>query len=106
MRLRNGAGLRLQCLEGIAWITFHGEAEDLMLHAGQAAVVPNDRLVLMEAVGCGRLRIVLGRELAKSRAGHAAQAVMLRLHGLSSRLSPRLASRLAIRFSLRRALPD
>lgn len=98
MRLRNGAGVRLQCIEGIAWITFHGEAEDLMLHAGHAAVVPNDGLVLMEAVGSGKLRIVLGRGIAKNRAGHAAQAFMLRLRGLSSRLS--------IRFSLRRALPD
>lgn len=104
MRLCNGAGVRLQCMEGIAWITFHGEAEDLMLHAGHAVVVPNDGLVLMEAVGSGRLRIVLerGRGIATSRAGHAVQAFMLRLQGLSSRL----AIRLSIRFSLRRALPD
>lgn len=90
MRLRNGAGVRLQCIEGIAWVTFHGEAEDLMLHAGDAAVVPNDGLVLMEAVGSGRLRIALGRGIAKSRAGHAAQTFMMRLQGLSSRLAIRL----------------
>lgn len=82
VRLRNAAGLRLDCVEGIAWITFHGEAEDLMLHAGQATVVPNDGLVLMEAVGRGRIRIALERKIAGKRAGSVADAFLPRLHGL------------------------
>lgn len=89
VRLRNASGLRLTCVAGIAWITFHGEREDLMLHAGQAAVVPNGGLVLVEAVGSGRIRIALERRGSRSRAGHLLDAV------------PRFAC-----LPFRRALPD
>lgn len=69
VRLRHAAGLRLTCTEGIAWITFHGEPEDLMLAAGQSAAVPNNGLALMEAVGRGRIRIALEPEDQASASG-------------------------------------
>lgn len=84
------AKVRLTCIEGIAWITFHGEPEDLMLHAGDVAVVPNGGLVLMEAVGRGRVRIALERGVMRSRAVNTLSAVIPRLQGLL----------------FRRALPD
>lgn len=90
VRLRNAGGLRLTCTEGIAWITFYGELEDLMLHAGQTAVVPNDRVALMEAVGRGRVRIALERRTMARRAGDLLEAALPLLR----------------RLSIRRALPD
>ena len=53
-RLVDARGYRVQCLHGIAWITISGQSDDVFLHAGQTYVVPDDGLVLAEAVGQGR----------------------------------------------------
>lgn len=90
VRLRHASGLQLACVEGIAWITFHGQPEDLMLHAGQATVVPNGGLVLMEAIGQTRVRLALESGVMRNRAGNPLGAVMQRLPSLL----------------FRRALPD
>jgi|GEM_PF-1850825 hypothetical protein len=56
-RLVDARGYRVQCLHGIAWITISGQSHDVFLRAGQIYVVPDDGLMLAEAVGQCRIRI-------------------------------------------------
>lgn len=56
-RLVAARGYRVQCLHGIAWITISGCSHDIFLRAGQTYVVPDNGLVLAEAVGQCRIRV-------------------------------------------------
>ncbi|WP_176461162.1 DUF2917 domain-containing protein [Janthinobacterium sp. PC23-8] len=51
-----GAGV-IECIEGRAWVTAYAEFADTVLQAGQRYTIPNHGLVLVEAVGSGRIRV-------------------------------------------------
>ena len=55
--VRHASGQRIETMTGTAWITAAGVATDIMLRAGQVWKIPNDGLVLMEAVGHGTVRL-------------------------------------------------
>ncbi|UGQ47946.1 DUF2917 domain-containing protein [Massilia endophytica] len=57
LRLEHAGGQVVECLEGVAWITSYGQYTDFLLRPGQEFVVPNDGLTLVEAMGCGRIRV-------------------------------------------------
>ncbi len=61
LRLVEAAGRRIQCVSGVAWITVYGHATDIFLRPGQAFTLPNDGLVLAEAIGACRIRVDLPR---------------------------------------------
>ncbi|MGH8809968.1 MAG: DUF2917 domain-containing protein [Noviherbaspirillum sp.] len=61
LRLLNTQGSRIECRSGVVWLTAYKEPVDVMLYPGDVFVVPNNRLVLMEAVGHGRVRIAAPR---------------------------------------------
>ncbi|WP_292931673.1 DUF2917 domain-containing protein [Noviherbaspirillum sp.] len=61
LRLVEAAGRRIHCVSGIAWITAYGHATDVFLRPGETYTVPNDGLVLAEAVGESRIRVDLPR---------------------------------------------
>ncbi|RJG07589.1 DUF2917 domain-containing protein [Noviherbaspirillum cavernae] len=77
LRLTNARGRRMECVEGVLWITAYGGLDDIFLHPGDVFVIPHDRLVLAEGVGHGRARIfmqapmrsVIGRLLQGWKAG-------------------------------------
>ena len=56
LRLEHASAGVIECLEGRAWITAYAEFDDTVLEAGQRYTIPNDGLVLVEAVGSGRIR--------------------------------------------------
>ena len=53
VRLTGAQGHTVKCLSGTAWITAVGAAHDVFLRPGQVWIVPNDGLVLAEAMACG-----------------------------------------------------
>lgn len=57
VRLIGAQGLKVQCLSGTAWITAVGAAHDVFLRPGQVWMVPNNGLVLAEAVGDAKIRV-------------------------------------------------
>ena len=57
MRLRRARGRRIVCLSGTALITVSDVLQDIELHASAGFVVPNDGLVLIEAVTAARLMV-------------------------------------------------
>jgi hypothetical protein len=42
--------LQVSCLSGVLWITSEGETRDLILKAGDAAVLPRGGLVIVQAL--------------------------------------------------------
>jgi hypothetical protein len=59
LRIARAAGRWIECLDGTAWITAYGENTDFMLRRGQSFEVPNDGLMLIDAVGGGVVRVRL-----------------------------------------------
>jgi hypothetical protein len=57
VRLTGAQGHTVKCLSGTAWITAVGAAHDVFLRAGQSWIVPNDGLVLAEAIGEAKIRV-------------------------------------------------
>ena len=57
LRLEHAKAGVIECLAGRAWITAYAEFDDIVLQAGQRYTIPNDGLVLVEAVGSGRIRV-------------------------------------------------
>lgn len=51
LRVINGRGVTIRCLNGIAWLTVAGEADDCFLTAGQEHRLGSDGLALVEAIG-------------------------------------------------------
>jgi len=59
LRVVGAGGRRVHCLSGVIWITAYDHPDDVFLRPGEVFVIPNDRLVLAEAVGRGRMAIDL-----------------------------------------------
>ncbi|NVM79161.1 hypothetical protein FHW83_004998 [Duganella sp. SG902] len=59
LRIAHAAGRRIECLDGTAWITAYNEKTDFVLRRGQSFEVPNDGLMLIEAVGASMVRVRL-----------------------------------------------
>lgn len=57
VRLIGAQGLKVQCLSGTAWITAVGAPYDVFLRRGESWTVPNNGLVLAEAVGEAKIRV-------------------------------------------------
>ena len=57
LRLEHASAGVIECLEGRAWITAYAQFDDTVLQADQRYTIPNDGLVLVEAVGSGRIRV-------------------------------------------------
>jgi hypothetical protein len=86
LRIAHAAGRRIECLDGTAWITAYGESTDFMLRRGQTFDVPNDGLMLIDAVGSGVVRVRLP---AGSEDGATPQHLLERLiAAATSRLWP------------------
>lgn len=61
LRLVAAQGRRIQCISGVAWITAFDQPVDVFLRPGRTFTVPNDGVVLAEAVGTCRIRVDLPR---------------------------------------------
>lgn len=59
LRIAHAAGRHIECLDGTAWITAYNEKTDFVLRRGQSFEVPNDGLMLIEAVGASMVRVRL-----------------------------------------------
>ena len=57
LRLEHVSAHVIECVAGRAWITAYARFNDTVLQAGQRYTIPNDGLVLVEAVGSGRIRV-------------------------------------------------
>lgn len=57
LRLEHASAGVIECLQGRAWITAYAQFHDTVLQPGQRYTIPNDGLVLVEAVGSGRIRV-------------------------------------------------
>ncbi len=57
LRLSNAMGRRVECVSGRALITAYGESTDFSLREGNAFIIPNNGLTLIEAIGNGRVRV-------------------------------------------------
>ncbi|SDA77276.1 MULTISPECIES: DUF2917 domain-containing protein [unclassified Janthinobacterium] len=57
LRLEKARAKVIECLSGTAWITAYAQFEDCVLRSGERYTIPNDGLVLVEAVGSGRIRV-------------------------------------------------
>lgn len=59
LRLTGAAGRRVQCVEGMVWITACKQRADIFLKPGDVYVIPNGGLVLAEAIGFCRMQVDL-----------------------------------------------
>ena len=57
LRLRGAGGCRIVCTSGLLLVTATGEARDVELSALDDYVIPNNGLVLMEAVRVSTVRL-------------------------------------------------
>ena len=57
LRLEQAHASVIECLSGTAWITAYAQFDDCVLRSGERYTIPNDGLVLVEAVGSGRIRV-------------------------------------------------
>ena len=57
LRLEKSQARVIECLSGTAWITAYAQFDDCVLRSGERYTIPNDGLVLVEAVGSGRIRV-------------------------------------------------
>lgn len=64
LRLAHAAGQHIECLDGTAWITAYDQETDFVLRRGQSFEVPNDGLMLIEAVGASAVRVRLPKRPA------------------------------------------
>ncbi len=46
----------VECLSGKVWLTAYGQANDILLRPGSRYTIPNHGLILVEAIGNGRIR--------------------------------------------------
>jgi hypothetical protein len=80
LRMRKAAGDRIECTAGVIWITVDYDPVDIFLPVGGVFVVPNHRLVLVEAMGHAQVRIASPR---RSGAAFVRERVAARLAWLS-----------------------
>lgn len=69
LRLIGAAGRRVQCVEGMVWITAYNQGADIFLKPGDVYVIPNGGLVLAEAIGSCRIQVDLPRSFDYSQCG-------------------------------------
>lgn len=94
LRLVGAKGRRVQCLEGVVWLTAYNLPTDIFLRAGGSWEIPNGGLVLVEAIGTCRVRVDLPRSFDYDRYRLLVPtAVMRMLRGVKTTLSRRLAAR-------------
>nr|WP_314626668.1 hypothetical protein [uncultured Noviherbaspirillum sp.] len=74
LRIRKGGGCRVICQSGVVLATASGVAQDFDLHAHGEFLLPNDGLVLIEAIGDADLLLH-----GPSRAGIGWRAAVNRL---------------------------
>jgi DUF2917 family protein len=55
--VRDGKGVRVACLSGALWITQEQRTADVILEAGQSAVIDSPGLTLVMALGPSTLRV-------------------------------------------------
>lgn len=55
--VRDGKGVQLVCLSGTLWITQEDSTKDVILEAGQSAVIDNPGLTLVMALSPSTLRV-------------------------------------------------
>lgn len=55
--LRQARGSTLHCVAGQLWLTVEGDADDILLCAGQSWPITRNGLVLVEALGSGSIRL-------------------------------------------------
>jgi hypothetical protein len=84
LRLVHAVGHRIECVSGTAWITAYGQNTDFMLRAGQTFEVPNDGLILIEAVGEGRVKVRLPARPLLGWSARLAQRLRDKLHGAAA----------------------
>ena len=58
LRVEEGAGLEVRCLQGELWITQEGDQQDRLIRAGESLVLDRDGLSLVTALGEPALLIV------------------------------------------------
>jgi hypothetical protein len=61
LRVIGAAGRRIHCVSGVAWVTAYNHHHDIFLKPGQVYEIPNDGLLLAEAVGHCRVLVDLPR---------------------------------------------
>lgn len=59
LRFTKAKGHRVECVSGLVWITAYNEAPDYQLRPGEAFIVPNNGLTLVEAIGACQVRVEL-----------------------------------------------
>lgn len=75
--LSRAAGHSLLCTAGQLWITESGHYDDQFLNPGEAYLVASDALVLIEAVGKGKLQIMTRRQLVNLTGEHGKKPTLL-----------------------------
>ncbi|MES2510592.1 MAG: DUF2917 domain-containing protein [Pseudomonadota bacterium] len=58
LEIKQGAGMKLECLEGSVWVTLDGDLRDVILEPGQAFTVDRDQRILIQALDSARVRLV------------------------------------------------
>jgi hypothetical protein len=56
-RIEDGAGLLIECLSGVLWLTQHGDHRDITLERGQAFRLDRDGLAIVYALQAARFRV-------------------------------------------------
>lgn len=79
LRLVAAEGRRIHCVSGVVWITAFDQPVDVFLRPGRTFTVPNDGLVLAEAVGTCRIRVDLPRGFDYSHYRKRMPAALARL---------------------------
>ena len=76
-RLRSAAGRRVECLNGVIWITQDGDRRDIVLEAGDAFTFDRDDDVLLSALADSRYVLLAAcapEVTAPAPSGHPARA--------------------------------
>ena len=55
LRIDDARGQLVQCLEGTLWMTQQDHPQDLVLEAGDEAIIERDGLTVLQALGDARL---------------------------------------------------
>lgn len=50
--------IKIQCLEGVLWVTRENDPEDYLLQRCQAVAFKNDGLIVIQALSQGKFRII------------------------------------------------
>lgn len=65
LSLRSAKNVQLACTEGTLWITVASQPEDIFLTVGQRYLIESDALILVESIGCGKVRLERPRRFVR-----------------------------------------